>query len=88
MEIIFIKQLTATGTASTATITMERELRAKGFWGTLTATQDSPLTPEFAGPSLLVKHQGSSEYFSDVASFQKHLDLASDALMQPQAACW
>ena len=88
MEIIFIKQLSANATASKATIAMERELRAKGFWGAVSSVEDSSNESSFCSPRLVVKQNGSSEIYTDVASFQKRFDIDTAGINQPQAACW
>ncbi|MGR8948701.1 MAG: hypothetical protein ACU84Q_11675 [Gammaproteobacteria bacterium] len=88
MEIIFIKQLSDSGETSSAAIDMERELRAKGFWGALTAVVDRADAGDISGPTLLVQDAISKQLYTDVASFQQRFDLATNELSYPQAACW
>lgn len=88
MEIIFVKQLSANATANKATIAMERELRAKGFWSTVSSIESSSNESSFCSPRLVVKQNGISEIYTDVAGLQKRLDIDHAGMNQPQAACW
>ena len=88
MEIIFIKQLSGNATANKATIAMERELRAKGFWGAVSSIESSSNESSFCSPRLVVKQNGIREIYTDVASLQKRLDIDTAGVNQPQAACW
>lgn len=85
MEIIFIKTLAANGQPSAESIQLERALRQKGFWRSISTVQHSR---EAESPRIVIESGGVQEEFTSATSFQQRFDLDTIDRHEAQAACW
>lgn len=85
MEIIFIQALASNGQPSGDSIRLERALRKKGFWRSISQVHPSR---DATRAEIIIENGNVRETFGSAAEFQQRFDLDTIDRHEAQAACW